>query len=451
MSISSQKRSSQHTRSPATASFEASDLEYSSPVPVTGAAHFPDQFPPPSPRDSAGEQYESRGFAAVEQHSPYLHSTYPPRKSSPNSLGSSIPQSDFLFSNHEVESGQMMSHRDLGYGYMPSPVPSYSASQPYGSTLAAMSGYYPDSRNLSGSSYLPNLGFRMTPADERDHIQRRRRRNSTEKRHQAKLQMRKNRLPSITGIGLEENQLSSSPVDLFTAAPSVHHQTYVPDSITRSFSRPSMSPLRDDFRQSGQHSYDLNHQSTQTSYQPQQSYQSQAPYQPSYTMTSLNPSTLAPPTLPTTSATFPPGRSSPMLQAPLPPAPLSISRHPEPVVVDRPPRDKPQCWDHGWKNQEAQRKPTVRAAGLNLRAQLPATAIWNTANASQEDRQLRIQQLATPACRDDLSVRLTTQLRRIKAMKSSTGRSSLPATKRETVYEPYVDIPRKRLNALRRS
>ena len=156
---------------------------------------------------------------------------------------------------------------------MPSPIPSYSAGQPYSSTLAAMSGeflfavalgcgcqdcltfqlgYYPDaSRNLSGSSYLPNLGFRMTPAEERDQIQRRRRRNSTEKRHQAKLHMRKTRLPSITGIGLEENQVSSSPVDLFTTAPTVQPQTYVPDSINRSFSRPSMSPMRDDYRQSG--------------------------------------------------------------------------------------------------------------------------------------------------------------------------------------------------------
>lgn len=160
----------------------------------------------------------------------------------------------------------------LSYGYMPSPIPSYSHGQSYGSTLAPMPGkleqavvipsrsnflvgYFPDAaRNISGSSgphYLPELGFRMASSGERDQIQRRRRRNSTERRHQAKLLSRKTRLPSITGIGLEENQVSSSPVDLFATAPSIQQQTYVPDSINRSYSRPSMSPMRDDFRQSG--------------------------------------------------------------------------------------------------------------------------------------------------------------------------------------------------------
>ena len=119
----------------------------------------------------------------------------------------------------------------------------------------SFAGYYPDaSRNLSGSSgpqYLPNLDFRLSAAEERDQIQRRRRRNSTEKRRQAKLHFRKTRLPSITGIGLEDTQVTSSPVDLFATASSVQQQTYVPDSITRSYARPSISPLRDDFRHSG--------------------------------------------------------------------------------------------------------------------------------------------------------------------------------------------------------
>ena len=82
-------------------------------------------------------------------------------------------------------------------------------------------------------------------------MQQRRRRNSTERRRQAKLQLRKDRLPSITGIGLENNELSSSPVDLFSTAPSVQQQTYVPDSISRSYSRSSMSPFRDNYRPSG--------------------------------------------------------------------------------------------------------------------------------------------------------------------------------------------------------
>ena len=115
--------------------------------------------------------------------------------------------------------------------------------------------YQEPQRNLAGSSgphYLPHLGgYRVPQSEERDQIQRRRRRNSTERRRQVKLQMRKDRLPSIMGMGLEESPISSSPVDLFTTAPPVQQQSYVSESLNRSFSRPSMSPLRDDYRQSG--------------------------------------------------------------------------------------------------------------------------------------------------------------------------------------------------------
>ncbi|KAI4150102.1 MAG: hypothetical protein LQ340_004264 [Diploschistes diacapsis] len=69
-------------------------------------------------------------------------------------------------------------------------------------------------------------------------------------------------------------------------------------------------------------------------------------------MTSMNPSTLTPPILPTTTGGYPGGRSSPMLQTPLPPASVSSSPHRDPVVVERPPRDRPQCWDHGCNGRE---------------------------------------------------------------------------------------------------
>lgn len=302
--------SSRQSRSPVNVRLETSELTYSNLSLEPRGEHLQDTYQSKC-RKPGGSHYQDPEFNPQRQSpATYLHSGYPERNPTPNPNPTGAPvggsqqhdphlyqSSTLFFPSEESTQSSMMSNRDMGYallprapeqmlipgysyGYMPGPVPNLSSSHPYGSTLAPMPStfcpeavrsscdretvltdqfatvYYHDAhaqRTLSGLSrptFLPNLGPRGLHSEEREPVSRKRRRDSPETRRQNKLRVRTTRLPSIVGVGAEELHVPSDPVDMFATAPSVP-TTYVPDSIDRSFSRPSIAPLRGDYRQPG--------------------------------------------------------------------------------------------------------------------------------------------------------------------------------------------------------
>ena len=121
MSSSSQKPSSQPSRSPSHVPLEASSLSYPNTVPETGGEEFPDSFES-SFSTSTTEQYQGSNFTPLDEQTSYLHTSYSPRSPlSPVSIVGKVlqrsrfaPQSNPLYSEHDINNGEMMSHRDMG-------------------------------------------------------------------------------------------------------------------------------------------------------------------------------------------------------------------------------------------------------------------------------------------------------------------------------------------------
>lgn len=210
------------------------------------------------------------------------------------------------------------------YGYMPQAIPTYSAAQAYHSSMAGMPGeswtrvkcrsidwlpavYYPDlSRQLSisqNSTYIPNLGYSryFIPQEQ---VTKRRRRNSTERRHQVKLLSRKSnptqsanisqtpsittsRVSSIIGTGLEESRIQTSPIDMYSMQAPLQTSMYSAERFQRAHSyEGSNSYEASNLIQDGYRATSL-----VPTYNMNQDSISNAPsYSTTYTMASMNPS-----------------------------------------------------------------------------------------------------------------------------------------------------------------
>ena len=167
---------------------------------------------------------------------------------------------------------------------MPSPVPSFMGHSSYGSPMGPMpckasrgshvrrascspsTVYYPETQSQRHFSNLGRTSMSQPPPslsssarnlvsspENREAASRKRKRHASpeEAAPQAKMRVRKSRLPGMPGSTAEDVHLPSGPVDMFAAPPPVS-SAYVPEYFeTTATSRPPTAPYQEDYQTSG--------------------------------------------------------------------------------------------------------------------------------------------------------------------------------------------------------